>query len=199
MNIYFMRHAKPELPHNGRIYYGATDYPLCREGIESAETVHEYLRDKITFDVLYTSDMIRSIETAKIIAPEMKPNVVRELREIDLGEWEGRTFDEVRSEFTELYERRGADFAHTAPPGGETFAELQERTTAAFEKIISSHTDGNILFVLHGAVIWTLFAHILGYDLNRCFYFAHDYCATHVFRTVPGGFKLIRYNWMPMI
>ena len=109
-----MRHAKPELPMNGRVYYGQTDYPLSAQGIAAAEEVGEYLKGKITFDYLYASDMIRAQQTARLVAPYLPITTVPALREVNLGEWEGRGYDEVREQFREIYEARGVKFAEVA-------------------------------------------------------------------------------------
>ena len=42
--IYLIRHAKPELPHNGKLYYGSMDYPLSEEGIMMARRLADALR-----------------------------------------------------------------------------------------------------------------------------------------------------------
>lgn len=195
--IYLMRHARPELPFGGRVYYGRTDYPLSEEGREAASRVGAFLRGRIKFDALYTSGMKRAVETASLVVPEMEGTAVPELREIDLGEWDGRSYDEVRDQFREIYEKRGMKFASTAPPGGETFEELQRRAVPAFEKILAAHESGNILIVAHGGAIWSITARLFGLDLNDMFFFALDYCGINVVEPSCGRMRLVRYNWTP--
>lgn len=197
--LYLMRHAKPELPMNGRIYYGQTDYPLSAAGIAAAEETGEYLKGKITFDYLYASDMIRAQQTARLAVPYLPIITVPALREVNLGEWEGRGYDEVREQFREIYEARGVKFAEVAPPGGETFRELQRRTTPAFEEILSAHESGNILIVAHGAAIWSVMAGCFGLDLNEMFFFSQDYCGIHVVEPANGRLRLCQYNWLPLL
>lgn len=195
--IYLMRHAEPELPFGGRVYYGRTDYPLSGNGRAAASALGAALRGKITFDALYTSGMKRAVETASLVVPEMQGTEVPELREVDLGEWDGRSYDEVRDQFNELYEKRGAKFAGTAPPGGESFEELQRRAVPAFEKILAAHKEGNILVVAHGGAIWSIVSHIFDLDLNDMFFFPLDYCGIDVLEPSCGRMKLVRYNWTP--
>lgn len=197
--IFLMRHARPELPGDGRIYYGQTDYPLCAAGAAAAKEVGSYLSGRIKFDYLYTSGMTRAVQTAALVAPYLEPVAERSLREINLGEWEGKGYDEVREEFKEIYEARGVKFAETAPPGGESFFELQGRTVPAFKKIISSRDSGNILIVAHGAAIWSIAAYYFGFDLNDMFFFPQDYCGIHVAEEACGRLKLCRYNWSPSL
>ena len=197
--VYLMRHAKPELPMNGRVYYGQTDYPLSAQGIAAAEEVGEYLKGKITFDYLYASDMIRAQQTARLVAPYLPITTVPALREVNLGEWEGRGYDEVREQFREIYEARGVKFAEVAPPGGETFGELQRRTVPAFEEILSARRSGAILIVAHGAAIWSILARCFGLDLNDMFFFSQDYCGIHVLEPANGRMRIYQYNWLPLL
>ncbi len=197
--VYLMRHAKPELPMNGRVYYGQTDYPLSAHGIAAAEEVGEYLKGKITFDYLYASDMIRAQQTARLVAPYLPITTVPALREVNLGEWEGRGYDEVREQFREIYEARGVKFAEVAPPGGETFGELQRRTVPAFEEILSARRSGAILIVAHGAAIWSIMARCFGLDLNDMFFFSQDYCGIHVLEPANGRMRIYQYNWLPLL
>lgn len=197
--VYLMRHAKPELPMNGRVYYGQTDYPLSAQGIAAAEEVGEYLKGKITFDYLYASDMIRAQQTARLVAPYLPITTVPALREVNLGEWEGRGYDEVREQFREIYEARGVKFAEVAPPGGETFGELQQRTVPAFEEILSARRSGAILIVAHGAAIWSIMARCFGLDLNDMFFFSQDYCGIHVLEPANGRMRIYQYNWLPLL
>lgn len=195
--IYLLRHARPELPFGGRVYYGATDYPLSDEGRAAAERLGAALRGKITFDAIYTSGMRRTAETAALVAPEPRAAEVPELREVNLGDWEGKCYDDVREQFREIYERRGTRFAETAPPGGESFEELRRRALPAFEKIASAHESGNILIVAHGGTIWSIVASLFGLDLNDMFFFPLDYCGMNVVEPSRGRARLLRYNWTP--
>ena len=43
--IYLIRHAKPDLPHNGKLYYGSTDYPLSEEGMIMASNLSNALKN----------------------------------------------------------------------------------------------------------------------------------------------------------
>ncbi len=85
--IYLIRHAKPDLPHNGKLYYGSTDYPLSEEGVKMAKRLADSLR-AIEVDAVFSSDLVRAKETAEIVLAgrscEIRP--VRGLREIHLGD-----------------------------------------------------------------------------------------------------------------
>lgn len=194
--IFLVRHAKPELPHDGRLYYGFTDYPLCEDGIENAKRLGEELKDVI-FDHIFSSDMLRARQTAELVVPERlsETEFVSGLREINLGDWEGKSFDEVRATWGELYEKRGSLFDSVAPPNGESFRDLQRRTVPAFERILNKCTSGNILLFAHGGVIWTLICHFFDFKLSDMFYYPMDFCGLHLIDSSDGTMKLIKYNW----
>ncbi len=197
-NIFLVRHGKPELPHGGKIYYGATDFPLSEDGIKSANLLSAALRD-IDFDAVFSSTMSRARRTAEIISNGTEIKEINELCEINLGEWEGRGFDEVREQWKEIYEKRGASFDSVAPPGGESFIELQKRTVPAFEKILSECDAKNILIVSHGGVMWTLMCHYFNFKLNDMFFYLTDYCGIHLLQRENKLLRLKKYNWSPNI
>ena len=198
--IYLMRHARPELPFGGRVYYGQTDYPLSADGKTAAAALGSALATGgISFSRVYTSDMLRAKETAALALPGFTATEVPAFREINLGEWEGRGYDEVRTEFKEIYEARGAKFASVAPPGGENFIQLQQRTVPAFEELRAAFPGENLMIVAHGAAIWSIMAHYLRLDLNDMFFFTQDYCGIHMLEERCGRLRLLKYNWTPAL
>ena len=63
--IYLIRHAKPDLPHNGKLYYGSTDYPLSEDGIMMARSLSKDLKD-LEINAVFSSDLKRAKDTAEI-------------------------------------------------------------------------------------------------------------------------------------
>ena len=194
--IYLIRHAKPDLPHGGKLYYGSTYYPLSEEGVMMAKRLAEVLRG-VEANMVFSSDLRRARETAEIALAgrtcEIRP--VRGLREIHLGDWEGRSFDEVRSTWNEIYEKRGVSFDSVGPPGGESFKDLQKRTVPVFDEILRDNPCGNIMLFAHGGVIWTLMCNYFGFKLNDIFFYPMDFCGIHLIERSDGLMKLIKYNW----
>lgn len=196
--IYLIRHAKPDLPHNGKLYYGSTDYQLSEEGILMARELSDVLKG-LEVGAVFSSDLKRAIDTAEISLSGRLCDIkqVRGLREIHLGEWEGRSFDEVRSNWNELYEKRGTSFDSVGPPGGESFKDLQKRTVPAFEEILKNNPSGDILVFAHGGVIWTLMCNYFGFKLNDIFFYPMDFCGIHLIERDGDFMKLKKYNWSP--
>ncbi len=196
LNIFLMRHAKPDLPHGGKLYYGQTDYPLCEEGERLAEQIGEKIKN-VTFDGIFSSTLLRARHTAELTVPKHKNKIqtVKDLSEINVGDWEGKSYDEVRTKWEELYDARKVSFDSVAPPNGESFLDLQKRTVPAFEKILSRYAEGNLLVVAHGGVIWTIICHYFNFVLNDIFFYPMDYCGIHMLERTDSFMRLIRYNW----
>jgi broad specificity phosphatase PhoE len=94
-------------------------------------------------------------------------HVVEDLRELCLGEWEGRTVEEVRSLPGDPYAQWVRDPVACLPPGGEPLPDVQDRVVRAMEEIARAHPNGQqVLVVCHGGVISAYLAHCLGLPLS---------------------------------
>jgi probable phosphoglycerate mutase len=90
-----------------------------------------------------------------------------ELAELDYGEWDGKTVQDIEREHPMEYERWRADPAWNPPTGGETAVALAQRMTRAVEEINHAHGDGNVLVVSHKASIRVALCALLGVDVGR--------------------------------
>ena len=131
----------------------------------------EYSRrnGELHLDRVYTSPQLRAAETARFSAEALGIDCIRlwDLREMDLGDWEGRNWDEIRETEAERHHiwdthRR---FCHT--PGGECYNEVLRRTLAALEQTLA-HEKDDVLVVTHSAVLMALhLRHGLSYRMIR--------------------------------
>jgi broad specificity phosphatase PhoE len=209
MLIFMLRHGMPEFPDDRGYVYGQTDYPLSRIGEAQAARMGGALSN-IGMQRIVSSDLARAARTAEIVAgmqaektcaPERDPG----LREIFMGEWEGLPVDDVKDRFEDVFLRRGPDMANTAPPGGESFAQLQDRGMRAVDRITEESGGlGRILIVAHAGLIWSVISSMFEIPLDRIFEFSHDYCGLHIVERRFGGdaarrgnYRLERYNWLP--
>lgn len=207
--IFMLRHGKPDFPDERSYIYGHTDYPLAKDGIRQARRIGRAL-SKIKMHSIISSDLSRAAETADIVAglqAEKASEIRRDtaLREINMGQWDGVAKESIKLNFAELFASRAFDLANIAPPGGETFTDLQKRGVEAFYSILGEYeASQNILLVAHGGIFWTILCKLFDLSLSDRFHFCHDYCALHLieYRRNPkapnaGNFRLIRYNWAP--
>lgn len=164
--IYLIRHGEPEgTGYAGRCLGHADPALSIRGRKESMELAGWFGIHSV--EAVYTSPLLRCIETAEYIAGEgLKVYVDQELIELDAGEWEGMTFTEIKSKYPELYEKRGYAIGTVPPPGGESFVQGGDRLAAALKRILKS-TGGNIAVVTHCGVSRGFLCSVLGWDMNR--------------------------------
>ena len=166
--VYLMCHGDSR-QDDVRRYIGQTDLLLNQTGVEQAKYWQRRL-SSVSLYRIYCSNLVRSLETARIIAQDREIPVrpLPELREINLGAWEGLSVTEVRQRFPGEYERRGEDFPDYRPPNGESFSDLRRRIVPVFERIVSE-MEGNVLIVGHAGVNRTILCHVLGMPLANLF------------------------------
>jgi broad specificity phosphatase PhoE len=154
--FYFVRHGESE-GNAARIFTGHSDSPLTARGRRQAATVADELA-KVKFDRIVSSDLARSRDTAEVIAKRrgIPVEVVPELREINVGERTGKTFDETAGM------PGWNDDGFVAWPGGETLDQVLTRTLGAIERLTRESPGKTILIVGHGGVNRILLSHFQG-------------------------------------
>jgi len=154
--FYFVRHGESE-GNAARVFTGHTDSPLTARGREQAAAVAEELA-QVKFDRIVSSDLSRTRDTAEVIAKRLgKPvEIVPELREIDVGDRTGKSFDETRGL------PNWNDDGFVSWPGGETLDQVLARTLGAIDRLTRESPGKTILIVGHGGVNRILLSHFLG-------------------------------------
>lgn len=151
-----------------RRFQGAQDVPLSELGRRQAAALSRGLRRRSLARV-YASPLERARTTAEIVASEqgVALTVVDDLRELSLGDWEGRTVEEIRALPGDPYACWVRDPVAACPPGGEPLERVQERVVRAIADIAAAHPNGeDVLVVCHGGVISAYLAHCLGLSLS---------------------------------
>jgi broad specificity phosphatase PhoE len=158
------RHGESDW-NRARRWQGFADRPLTDRGRAQAEELAERLAD-IALDAIYSSDLARARETAAVVgrAQGLEPVAVPELREVNVGSWEGLTREEAETRFPAGF-RRWQD-GGTGWDDGETYGEMSGRVLAAIERIAQRHAGGRVLIVAHGGPIRAIHAAALGFDVE---------------------------------
>ena len=165
--LWLARHGQ-SVSNAVRRFQGVQDVPLSDLGRRQAECLAGALRGRPLAHV-YASPLERARATAAAAAAALGAalTVVDDLRELSLGEWEGRTVEEIRTLPGDPYAQWVRDPMEKAPPGAEALTEVQARACRAIEWISSQHPNGDeVLVVSHGGVISTYLAHCLGLPLG---------------------------------
>lgn len=164
--IIFVRHGQTEWNVLGR-YQGQTDVALSPLGIEQAEKLAAHFPvDKI--EAVYSSDLARAMKTARCVADRfgltVEPRL--ELRELNFGDWEGLTYDEIVAKWPDALENFFQHPDVLEIPHGESFPKLRERALACVEEIVARHPDQTVAVFAHGAILRTILTAALHMDLQ---------------------------------
>lgn len=162
-----------------RRFQGAQDVALSPLGVRQAEALGQAVARRRIAHV-YASPLLRARRTAEIArsALGLPLTMVDDLRELSLGDWEGCTVDEIRTQPGDPYTRWVRDPVQCLPPGGEPLAAVQARALQALAGIAAAHPDGDdVLIVSHGGVISALLAHWLGLPLSSIWRIAVANCS----------------------
>ena len=172
--IYLVRHGSVGGEKEKR-YIGNTDLPLCREGILQCKKLRSFF-SLVNIRKVYLSPLKRCVQTADIILKQKNIDriPVEEFREINMGEWEGRTFEYVKKFFPHEFEKRGGNIENFIPQGGESFEQLQKRVIPRMMHIVENST-GNLLIVAHAGVNRVILCHILSIPLGCMFKIKQNY------------------------
>ena len=154
MKIYLTRHGQTEWNIENRLQ-GWRDSPLTEKGIIDAKLLANRLKD-IDIDIIYSSSSGRAITTAEIIRGEKNIEMVTDegLREMGIGDWHGRTLEEInRNNPEEYYNYWYAPHLYIGINGGENFYQVQKRAISVVDNIIDERKYENILIISHGVTL----------------------------------------------
>jgi alpha-ribazole phosphatase len=182
--VYLIRHGAV-VGAETRRFIGHLDVPLSALG----ETQMGALARRLSaaeVEAVYSSDLQRTRRSAEILAGPhgLAPIAVPELREFDMGRWDGLTADQIRAldpaGFADWMARVG-DFQF---PGGENLSRVVERAWPAFEWIVRAHPGRPVMIVAHGGTNRAILCRALGVSLARILSLGQDYAALSV---LEGG------------
>jgi alpha-ribazole phosphatase len=153
MKLFLIRHGQTDW-NIARRFQGQSDVSLNEVGRKQAMALADRLSAQ-HIDALYSSDLQRALETAKIIRKSECYSDAR-LREINFGDWEGLTYNEIKEKYPNALAERENDIYKNAPPNGETLEQLCERVRSMLDELYAKHKDQTVLVVAHGGVLQTL-------------------------------------------
>lgn len=172
--LYLIRHAEAE----GNLYrrvHGQYNSLITDNGYRQIKALETRFRD-ISVDAVYSSDLFRTMTTAQAVyKPKGLPLQTRpDLREIDLGSWEDRSFAGVDRTDPE----RMRLFSQTSPffraPNGESFPEIRQRGIAAIRDIAARHDGQTVAVFTHGTLIRNTLAEIMGLGIQDSYKVGHS-------------------------
>jgi probable phosphoglycerate mutase len=155
--LYAVRHGETEWNLIER-QQGHLDSPLTGKGIQQAQLLANGLAKK-NIDILYSSDLGRTLQTAEVIAKRLLLDIHTDsrLRERHLGILQGLTKNEFERRYPEEATRFDSDDPDYVLPGGESLRQCFIRCIECAEEIARDNGGKNILIVGHGGVLRSFF------------------------------------------
>lgn len=212
VTFYFMRHGETFLNLYGRMQ-GWANAPLTDQGIQDVHRSGKGLAN-VTFDAVYSSDLMRTIETAQIILKENKHSdglkivPMKEFREVNFGSFDGL---DARTVWSDV--RENIQLKHGLPSGNdlqveaalnavkeldpykhaENYAEFWNRVESGLLQLLNKHagTDQNILVVCHGLTIRNLLHGLVAdFAENEPL----DNASVSIVKYSEGHFQMLAFN-----
>ncbi|GAD90547.1 phosphoglycerate mutase family protein [Vibrio halioticoli NBRC 102217] len=165
--IFLLRHGQTQWNVEGRLQ-GQKNSPLTEMGVNQSVEASKLL-NQYEIDKAYISPLQRAIDTSEILLKGRDVEVITSdpLKEIYLGEWEGKLRAEVECSAPEQYQLFLNSSEHFELQGAETFQQLQTRLVAELEAIFAKEKHKNIMVVSHWIAIKTILAHYSDIPLSR--------------------------------
>lgn len=194
LEIILVRHGETAYNAN-ETFRGRADVPLNETGLKQAKLVGEYLsQEKI--DHIYSSPLTRAVKTAEAIAShqKLKVKIIENLNDIDCGEWEGLTLKEVETRYGDIYQDWVDTPEQVKIPGGESLADIRNRSLPFVKDAVSRCPEGKIVLVTHRAVNKVLICALLGLDNSMFWNFKLDTGAITRFSFDGNRTAMISHN-----
>jgi len=158
MKLFLIRHGQTAW-NIARRYQGHSDVPLNETGQRQATALSDRFSGQ-HIDAVYSSDLSRATETAKMIlqTANCKQGLYPDgrLREVNFGDWEGMTYSEIKEKYPKALLERENDIYKSAPPNGETLENLTVRVRSLLDELLAKHENQTVLAVAHGGVLRVL-------------------------------------------
>ena len=189
-SVWLIRHGEPD-PDSRGCCYGRLDVGLAPTGRQQVQAVAGMLAAE-PLSVIYASPRRRTRESADILAQGRSCAIQFDgrLREIDFGDFEGHTYDEIAQSHPELYRQWMTRPTETQFPNGESFRQMRARVLCATREIFARHRGQSIAIVSHGGVNRILLADVLAVPDDRIFRMAQDFAAVNLVRWI-GDYAVV--------
>jgi broad specificity phosphatase PhoE len=165
--LYLVRHAET-VWHQENKYAGHTDIQLTELGHQQAAELIPWIK-AVNPNVIASSDSLRAKDTALPLAESLGKELVIEsrFREVNFGEIEGLTPDEMLIQYPELRAAFLLNPADTRMPGGESGREAVNRALPGLIELLARKDNEIVIIVCHGTLMRLLTCSLLGINLNE--------------------------------
>jgi len=162
VRLILLRHGRTGL--SGR-YVGSSDVPLSEEGCRQIQDLRSTFA-AMRIDTLLASPMLRCTQSVDLLELGLPVLLDPDLREIDFGRWEGKTFAEIEADDPQLVKHWAAGGDEFCFPDGEATAGFSRRIESVRNRLLAADAQ-TMLLVAHGGVIRALICGLLGLSLDK--------------------------------
>ena len=193
--VIFIRHGETDF-NRARLYFGHLDPDLNETGIEQLRKTKILFekREKMP-DVVFSSDLKRCSQSMEIleIDEEIEKILTEDLREINFGIFEGKTYEEIKSEYPEKVEKMINDWRNFKADKGESINEMMLRVAEKMNEIINQYRNKKILVVAHAGVIQALTSYYLFGNLDGYWKFKINNGSITKLHVMEDGYTYFEY------
>jgi len=177
------------------IFRGRIDIDLDETGREQAKLLARAL-SKFQVNAVYSSPLKRALNTAIPVANYHQSEVTTDDYFIDMnyGSWEGKSCDEIKERFNNLYQKWIKDPHLFRIPDGETLDEVRIRVVTRLYQLLDKHKEETIVIVSHRVVNKVLICALLGLDNSFFWRIKQDTASFSIFNYEDNNFTLILHN-----
>ncbi len=190
--IHLIRHGQV-VGHDQKRYNGQTDVALTDLGVEQYHRLKERLAGT-PISACYTSSLTRCVTGANIICEQFGIEPVRrsELRELNIGVWEGLTWTEIMARWPVEWQARLADLVNYRVPQGENLLDVQARVMPVINEIVERHKGQELLVVGHGGVNRIVLLNAIGAPLAGMFNIEQNYGCYNIIDYYVDGLVTVK-------
>jgi broad specificity phosphatase PhoE len=160
--VLLVRHGQTD-SNISNFYMGWSSEDLNEVGYNQVSRLSSRL-SSLPVHSVHTSPLRRTHTTAAILAEphRVKPVVMDDLIEVNLGDWQGLYATEIEQRWTEIWRQWRIDPSSVTVPGGESLTQVTERAIRALHRVVASHQGEVTAIVTHEIIVKVLVAHVLG-------------------------------------
>ncbi len=180
--------------NKAEVFRGRIDIELDTTGLKQAELLAKYLSHR-NLETVYSSPLWRAVQTAETIARHhgLTVEISPGLNDIDFGEWQGLSREEVSTRYSELYSAWISTPHRVRMPSGESLDDVRQRVVVLVNEVVGKHKAAVVL-VSHRVVHKVLICALLGLDNSHFWDIRLDNCGLTTFEFTEGRFVLVEHN-----
>ena len=177
-------------------FRGRQPLPLSEQGRIEAEMTARRIASTYTPAAIYTSSLQRCVATGAAIgrACGVDPIAISDLDDLDYGDCQWKTFQEVEEKWPRLYAQWFSAPQFVRFPNGKSLQDIVLRSANALRRVVEGFPDGAVVLVAHDSVNRALLLQLLDQPLSAYWRIAQDPCAINVIEIERSSVCVLSVN-----